>query len=96
MAINAAFCKQYLGRTVHVHSIYGVHRGVLTHVMSDGIMLGNPVRMASCDRSDPVFSYGDYHTNMNSEEYENVFFGGGLFLPFGGIFGFGFGGGFFW
>ncbi|UOF92188.1 hypothetical protein LSG31_08450 [Fodinisporobacter ferrooxydans] len=100
MAVTAVMARQHLGRMVHVHSVYGWHRGVVTHVLPDGIMLGNAVRLANgTNVEEQNLTIENYKTDTEQVEFEQVFFGAGMFLPFGGMFGMypfgGFGAGFF-
>lgn len=41
MPLGAMHCQHYLGRTVIVHSHYGVHHGVMREIRRDGIVLAN-------------------------------------------------------
>ncbi|GIM48350.1 hypothetical protein DNHGIG_38990 [Collibacillus ludicampi] len=100
MGFHPTIAHQYLGQWVRCHSVYGVHRGVVSRVLPDGIVLTNVTQLASESngrKSENV--HGIYKSNNAENKIAHVFFGG-FFVPFGGIYGlypgFGFGAGFIW
>ncbi|MCL6631457.1 MAG: hypothetical protein K6T63_02395 [Alicyclobacillus herbarius] len=98
MAVTYHVARRYLGQWVNCHSVYGIHRGVLTRVLPSGIVLGRAVQLASDSTAfhEPrlLSSSSDTLRNLN-EDVQLVQFFGGFFVPFGGIYGlypgFGFG-----
>jgi hypothetical protein len=98
MGFHPTIAHKFLGQWVRCHSVYGVHRGIVSRVLPDGIVLTNVAQLASVSneqKSEAV--HGTYHPDNEEIKIAPVFFGG-LFVPFGGIYGlypgFGFGAGF--
>ncbi|MCL6599035.1 hypothetical protein [Alicyclobacillus macrosporangiidus] len=86
-----ATCKgahRFLGQMVCCHSVYGWHRGVLTRVTRTGIVLANPVRLAASDSREAVDAEVGLDAPLHpDEDLAQVQFFGGLFVPFGGLYG---------
>ncbi|MCL6625789.1 hypothetical protein [Alicyclobacillus shizuokensis] len=90
MAVNYHLAHRYLGHWVYCHSIYGIHRGVLTRVLPSGIVLTRTVYLASTDNGPRgvrlLVSAVDEGQNAHGDIVPAQFFGG-FFVPFGGIYG---------
>ncbi|MCL6429650.1 MAG: hypothetical protein K6V36_02170, partial [Anaerolineae bacterium] len=54
MAISPWVAQRYVGRWVHCHSVYGFHRGILTRVLPNGIVLTRAVQLASGEPGEGV------------------------------------------
>ncbi|MCL6516703.1 hypothetical protein [Alicyclobacillus sp.] len=86
-----ATCKgahRFLGQMVRCHSVYGWHRGVLTNVTRTGIVIANPVRLASAEAEvAPQAEIGVDQPIDAARDVAEVQFFGGLFVPFWGLYG---------
>ncbi|MBX5436190.1 MAG: hypothetical protein IRZ33_03125 [Alicyclobacillaceae bacterium] len=88
MGIHPSVANRYLGRWVHCHSVYGLHRGLLTHVLPTGIVLTRCVQLANGPVA--VDAVAEAETRLGTaplREEELAQFFGGFFIPFGGIYG---------
>ncbi|MCL6452579.1 MAG: hypothetical protein K6T78_03005 [Alicyclobacillus sp.] len=47
MHLKKEHCVKFVGQWVHVHSVYGMHEGVLHRALHDGIILVHHVQLAS-------------------------------------------------
>jgi hypothetical protein len=98
--IKPAYAQRFLGRWVQCHSVYGTHRGILTRVLPNGIVLHRAVQLASAPAApvdaEPAILSASSATGPGAlagrgsaapPDIQPVQFYGGFFVPFGGLYG---------
>ncbi len=98
MVFTKEVVRQYVGKWVRCHSVYGLHEGVVHRVLHDGIILVHTVHLANHDGEHDVNSFesGIFEPGSDRLDVDTVQFfpAPGLFVPYGGIYriwpGFGF------
>lgn len=91
MEVTKEVARQHLGKWVHCHSIYGMHRGVVYKAMKSGIILIHHTQLASGEQhQNNDFALGTFDPSENNEAFENVRLMmpyPGLYVPYAGMYG---------
>ncbi len=91
MVYTKEVVRQYAGKWIRCHSVYGLHEGVVHRVLHDGIILVHTVQLASHEEDDHEHSFegGVFKPEQEDLDVDTVQFfpAPGMFVPFGGIYG---------
>ncbi|GMA50813.1 hypothetical protein GCM10025857_21700 [Alicyclobacillus contaminans] len=90
MEMTKEHCRKYVGQWVHVHSMYGMHVGILHRTLHDGIILVHHTQLThGIHASSDTFQPGVHRAADGVDAAQVQFFlpAPGLFVPYAGLFG---------
>ncbi|MCY0875348.1 MAG: hypothetical protein OWT28_03585 [Firmicutes bacterium] len=98
MAVTMEMVKKYHKHWVHCHSVYGMHKGLITHVLERGIILSHFERIEGYEGSAGMTqtAWSDDRLNGDDLDVSLQFLPvpvpvpavpGGMFVPYGGMYG---------
>ncbi|MFD1675743.1 hypothetical protein [Alicyclobacillus fodiniaquatilis] len=83
--------RVHVGRWVECHSVYGLHHGILHRALHDGVIITNATSLASGQKTrGDEFTDGSYRPQTDDADIQSAQFFPypGMFIPYGGIYGF--------